>query len=151
MIKIITVGKKHERWVESGIERYQKRLQKPFDVEWVYLPHSAREGLAARQEESERILARVKDDEYVVLLDEMGTAHDSPGFSNSLVAPLDRSQRVTIVIGGAYGVDSTVHSRADNVCSLSRMVFPHQLVRLIIVEQVYRAQEIAAGRPYHHE
>lgn len=149
-IRIIAVGKKHETWVSDGIERYQKRLKRPFDVEWVLLPHSAREGQAARVEESERILSRIKPSEYVILLDERGTLMDSPALSSAIVSPLEHSQMVTIIIGGAYGVDDTVHSRSNLVWSLSRLVFPHQLVRLILAEQLYRAQEIAAGNPYHH-
>ena len=150
-IKILAIGKKHERWVEEGVERYQKRLQRPFDVAWVLLPHSAREGAAARQEESERILSRIGADDYVVLLDERGVLLDSPAISTLLLGPLERSKPVTVVIGGAYGVDETVHDRADTLWSLSPLVFPHQLVRLILMEQLYRAQEIARGGPYHHE
>jgi len=150
-VKILVIGKKHERWVKEGIERYQKRLQRPFDVAWVLLPHSAREGLAARQEESERILSRISADDYTVLLDERGKLLDSPAVSGVLLEPLERSRPVTVIIGGAYGVDETVHQRADMVWSLSPLVFPHQLVRLILMEQLYRAQEIARGNPYHHE
>lgn len=149
-IRILCVGKKHEGWVADGIERYKKRLQKPFMLEWVLLPHSAREGVAARQEESERILSRLPGDEYVILLDERGKLYDSPSLSALLLDPLQLSKNVTIIIGGAYGVDGTVHARANIVWSLSPLVFPHQLVRLILTEQLYRAQEIASGGPYHH-
>lgn len=149
-IRVIAVGKKHESWVGEGISRYETRLKRPFDVSWVLLPHSAREGLGARQEESERILSRIKDDDFVVLLDERGKAVDSPALSKLLLGPLESSVPVTVIIGGAYGVDDTVHARADFVWSLSPLVFPHQLVRLILAEQLYRAQEIAAGHPYHH-
>ncbi len=149
--RIIAVGKKHESWIEMGMERYQKRLKRPFATEWVLLPHSSREGDSARQEESERILARIKPDDFVVLLDERGTLLDSPALSKALLQPLEQSRTVTLIIGGAYGVDQTVHQRADLTWSLSPLVFPHQLVRLVLVEQLYRAQEIAAGGPYHHE
>lgn len=149
-IRIIAIGKKHESWVAEGVDRYQKRLKRPFTVEWVLLPHSAREGHAARVEESERILSRIKPEEFVILLDERGKLLDSPALSQALLSPLETSQTIVIVIGGAYGVDQTVHSSVDLVWSLSRLVFPHQLVRLILAEQLYRAQEIAAGNPYHH-
>lgn len=150
-IKIIAIGKKHESWVVEGIERYQKRLQRPFDISWILLPHSAREGLAARQDESERILARLDSSAFVVLLDERGKLVDSPALSKLLLFPLEQSREVVVIIGGAYGVDDSVHERADLVWSLSPLVFPHQLVRLILTEQLYRAQEIARGNPYHHE
>jgi len=149
-IRILAVGKKHESWVSEGIARYETRLKRPFETTWVLLPHSAREADAARQDESERLLSRIKDDEFVVLLDERGKLLDSPALSRQLVAQLELSKPVTVIIGGAYGVDETVHHRADLVWSLSPLVFPHQLVRLILAEQLYRAQEIAAGHPYHH-
>jgi 23S rRNA (pseudouridine1915-N3)-methyltransferase len=146
-IRILAVGKRHESWIVEGVERYEKRLKQPFDVEWALLPHSAREGDQARQEESERLLSRVSDQDFVLLLDERGKQLDSPAFSHLL---LEAARKVTIVIGGAYGVNAQLHTRADFVLSFSPMVFPHQLVRLILAEQLYRAQEIAAGRPYHH-
>ncbi|UOR01209.1 23S rRNA (pseudouridine(1915)-N(3))-methyltransferase RlmH [Leucobacter allii] len=149
-IRILAVGKKHESWVAEGIERYGKRLRKPFDAAWLLLPHSAREHEAARAEESERILAKLDRDAFVVLLDERGRNVDSPGLSRTLQGAFDAGRSVTAVIGGAYGVDDRVRARADFVWSLSGLVFPHQLVRLVLAEQLYRAQEIAAGRPYHH-
>lgn len=150
-IRILAIGKRHEAWIEAGVERYEKRLKRPFDVTWILLPHSARDGLSARQEESERILAKLSDTEFVVLLDERGKLVDSPALAKLLLAPLESSRSVTIVIGGAYGVDDSIHARANSVWSLSPLVFPHQLVRLILIEQLYRAQEIATGGPYHHE
>ncbi|MCB1273405.1 MAG: 23S rRNA (pseudouridine(1915)-N(3))-methyltransferase RlmH [Leucobacter sp.] len=148
-VRILAVGKKHEKWVADGIARYEQRLRKPFDLSWMLLPHSAREGEAARAEESERILAKVGDD-FVVLLDERGRNVDSPELARLLQGGIERSRTVTLIIGGAFGVDERVRGRADFVWSLSKLVFPHQLVRLIAAEQLYRAQEIAAGRPYHH-
>jgi 23S rRNA (pseudouridine1915-N3)-methyltransferase len=150
-IRILAVGKKHEAWVEDGIRRYETRLKRPFVTEWVLLPHSAREGLVAREDESQRLLSRIKPDDFVILLDERGKLYDSPALSQLLLAPLERSRQVVLIIGGAYGVDDSVHARADIVWSLSPLVFPHQLVRLLLAEQLYRAQEIAAGHPYHHE
>lgn len=149
-IKIIAVGKKHEAWVTDGIARYEKRLRKPFDVSWQLLPHSAREGDAARAEESERILAKLDRGAFVVLLDERGRNVDSPALAATLQGAFDAGRAVVVIIGGAYGVEDRVRNRADFVWSLSKLVFPHQLVRLILAEQLYRAQEISGGRPYHH-
>ncbi len=149
-VRILAVGKKHESWVSDGIERYAKRLRKPFEASWQLLPHSAREGNAARTEESERILAKLDRDAFVVLLDERGRNVDSPALARTLQGAFDSGRAATFVIGGAYGVDDRVRGRADFVWSLSKLVFPHQLVRLILAEQLYRSQEIAAGRPYHH-
>lgn len=150
-LKIVTVGKKHEDWVVSGIERYQKRLRGGFLVEWVFLPHSSLKGVTARQEESERILSRLKQDDFVVLLDERGKSFTSPALSELLTLHIAQGKQLVFVIGGAYGVDERVHERAQVVWSLSPLVFPHQLVRLILIEQLYRAQQIAAGSAYHHD
>ncbi len=149
-VRVLAIGKKHESWVSDGIARYEQRLRKPFEVSWLLLPHSAREGEAARAEESERLLAKVDRDAFLVLLDERGHNVDSPALAATLQGAFGASRPVSLVIGGAYGVDDRVRQRADFVWSLSKLVFPHQLVRLIVAEQLYRAQEIAAGRPYHH-
>lgn len=150
-IKIISVGKKHDSWVADGIERYESRLKKPWNIEWILLPHSAMQDAAARQEESERILTKLDGRQFVMLLDERGDELDSPGVARQIDGAFTAGREVVIVIGGAYGVDDSVHQRADFVWSLSPLVFPHQLVRLILVEQLYRAQQINAGHPYHHE
>lgn len=153
-LRILTIGRKHESWVAEGIDRYEKRLKKPFDVTWLPIPHSARANDAARKEESTQLLAKLSGKnagDFVILLDERGRNIDSPALARTLQAPLDSARNVTLIIGGAYGVDETIHRRADFVWSLSKLVFPHQLVRLILIEQLYRAQEIASGRPYHHE
>lgn len=149
-IKIIAIGKRHESWVSQGIERYEKRLTKTFQPAWDIIPHSSREGIAARHEESQRIILRLKPDEYVVLLDETGTSLDSPALSRKLDSVMTSGKNIVFIIGGAYGVDASVHTRAELTWSLSPLVFPHQLVRLILAEQLYRAQEIRAGHPYHH-
>lgn len=149
-VRVLAVGKKHEKWVVDGIDRYEKRLRKPFDATWQLLPHSAREGDAARAEESERILAKVDRSAFLVLLDERGKNVDSLALAATLQGAFDAGRPVVVVIGGAYGVSDEVRGRADFVWSLSKLVFPHQLVRLILAEQLYRAQEIAGGRPYHH-
>lgn len=150
-LTIVSIGKKHESWVLEGIKRYQSRLKKPFDTEWVLLPHSALSDAAARQDESDRILSRLDGNAFVILLDERGDEYDSPAFAKLLESKFTASRQVVMVVGGAYGVDDRVHQRADIVWSLSPLVFPHQLVRLILAEQIYRAQQISAGHPYHHE
>ncbi len=150
-IKIITVGKKHDSWALEGVERYQKRLKQPFLIEWSFLPSSSLNGLEARREESGRILLRLNTNAFVILLDERGKNIDSPALSKLLSDQLSHSREIVIIIGGSYGVDESVNNRADFIWSLSGLVFPHQLVRLILTEQIYRSQEIFAGKPYHHE
>lgn len=150
-LTILAIGKKHEDWVTEGIERYQKRLKAPFLVEWVLMAHSSLEGLRAREEESERLLSRLDAYDFIVLLDERGKTLDSPGLGRLLSEQLNRSVKVAIVIGGAYGVTDELREKADFVWSLSPLVFPHQLVRLILIEQLYRAQQITLGGSYHHD
>ena len=146
---ILTVGKKHESWVEPGILRFCERLRAPFAVEVVILPNSSKERAGAIQDESEAILRRLKPDDVVILLDERGKNMSSPELSELILAHTDR--HIVLIIGGAYGVNEEVRRRADVLWSLSRLVFPHQLVRLIVSEQLYRAQEIARGGTDHHE
>lgn len=150
MITVLAIGKKHEDWVELGIERYQKRLGQPYDVRWELLPHSSLTGLQARQEESQRLLNRLADSSYVVLLDETGKQLDSLALSQLCEGQFTYGKSVTFIIGGAYGVTDELKASVDLIWSLSPLVFPHQLVRLILTEQLYRAQEIARGGGYHH-
>ncbi len=150
-LHIVAIGRKHESWVSEGIERYQKRLKVPFNVEWILLPHSSLEGLSARQEESGRILSKLDAYTYIVLLDERGKLIDSPSFSKLLEDQLNNSHKVVLVIGGAYGVTEEVRQKAHFSLSLSPQVYPHQLVRLMLTEQIYRAQAIANNSSYHHD
>lgn len=150
MLKIIAIGKKHEVWVANGIDRYQKRLKAPFDVQWLLLPHSTFSGALARESESQAIMGKLSASDYVILLDEHGSMLDSPALAQKLNNLFSSSYNVVLVIGGAYGVNEPLIDRANLKWSLSPLVFPHQLVRLILVEQIYRTQEITSGGPYHH-
>lgn len=147
MIRILAVGKKVDRNLVDAINDYQKRLRPPFNVNWVYVPYSARDGLEARQNESEALLKHISDDDYVVLLDERGKQITNAELADELLT----HKNIVIVIGGAYGVDDNLRQRANLILSLSKLVFPHQLVRLILIEQIYRSQAIYNGLSYHHE
>lgn len=150
-LHILAVGKKHESWVLEGIERYQKRLKAPFLPEWVLMAHSSFDGVKARQDESGRILSRLTAYDFIILLDERGKTLDSPYLAGVLEEQLDRSQKVLIIVGGAFGVTDELRDKVHLVWSLSPLVFPHQLVRLIVTEQLYRSQQIIVGGSYHHE
>ena len=150
-MKIIAIGKKHEKWVLNGIELFEKRLKKPFNLSWDILPHSNFAEEKAREEETQRILAKIKLSDFVILLDERGKNISSPELAKMLSNGFVNSQNFVIVIGGAFGVSEELRQRANFVWSLSKLVFPHQIVRLILVEQIYRAQEISSGGKYHHE
>ena len=150
-MKIIAIGKKHEKWVLNGIELFEKRLKKPFNLSWDILPHSNSAEEKAREEETQRILVKIKPSDFVILLDERGKNISSPELAKMLSNGFVNSQNFMIVIGGAFGVSEELRQRANFVWSLSKLVFPHQIVRLILVEQIYRAQEISSGGKYHHE
>lgn len=148
-MRILTVGKKHNPWVEQGIAMYQQRLRRPYTIEWIYLPHQP-VASKALEDESQRLLQRCQAKDFVILLDETGRNLSSPQLSQILQTKLDTAQPLTLIIGGAYGVNDQVKARADLIWSLSALVFPHQLVRLLVTEQLYRAQSIALNEPYHH-
>jgi Uncharacterized conserved protein len=150
MIKIITVGKKNLSWIEEGVKEFQKRLAKPFILEWVQIQNSAQNGKEAVKNESEAILKAIDTLDYVILLDETGKNIDSLMLSQLITTQIELSRQIVIIIGGAFGVDESIKMRANFTWSLSRLVFPHQLVRLILTEQIYRAQEIHLNHPYHH-
>lgn len=144
-ILVISPGKKHDATVELGIAEYQKRLSKHFVVEW------ATPAAESIEKESVAILKLIKDTDRVVLLDEKGKDIDTPGFAAMLENALHASvKRLVFVIGGAYGVGEEVKKRADVTHKLSSLVFPHMMVRLILIEQLYRAQSIREGGKYHH-
>jgi len=105
-----------------------------------------------KRTESAHILSCIKDDDYIVLLDEHGIQLSSEGLAELLdTLDMQAVKRIVCIIGGAYGVDEIVKKRANFVWSLSHLVFPHQLVRLILAEQLYRANTIRRGEPYHHQ
>lgn len=147
-IRLLTVGKRPEPWLAQAIENYSKRLQGQFLTEIEILPSSKQEGREAITEESNMLLGRLDSRDYVILLDETGENITSPRLSQLITEP--RNRPIIFVIGGAFGVDQGLMDRADFKWSLSKLVFPHQIVRLIVTEQIYRAQEIHRGGRYHH-
>lgn len=149
-IRVLAVGKRHDDWIRDGISRFEQRLVKPHDVRWQFLAHAAGGEQFIRDDESKRIADKLAPTDFFILLDERGKNLSSPEFADVLQGAWRQHREPTVVIGGAYGVNDVLRARADLIWSLSRLVFPHQLVRLMLAEQVYRAQEISAGRPYHH-
>lgn len=150
-ITIVAVGGKHDASLADGIATYGARLRTKLDIIWKLLPHRRGGEAEVRAAESRAIAAELAAGDIVVLLDERGEQYTSPAFAVALQHWQMSGRRLVLVIGGAYGVGETLRERADAVVSLSPMVFPHQLVRLLLVEQLYRAQSILAGHPYHHE
>ncbi|MFO1442257.1 23S rRNA (pseudouridine(1915)-N(3))-methyltransferase RlmH [Bacillus sp. Bva_UNVM-123] len=156
-ISIITVGKLKEKYLKQGIEEYVKRLSAYAKIEIIEVPdEKAPEELSetemgiVKQKEAERILAKINSDAYVIALAIEGKLKSSEELADSLdkLATYGKS-KVAFVIGGSLGLSKDVLERADEMLSFSRMTFPHQLMRLILVEQVYRAFRINRGEPYH--
>lgn len=143
MIKIIAGGKKNSDWWAEAINEYEKRLRKPYDVSWVFM----------EEEKLAHYLADwpFKGSDLVICCDERGKNISSGEYSEMLSEAFLVSRDVVILIGGAYGFDESVREKASFVWSFSRLVFPHALARVIVMEQIYRAQEIAKGSKYHHE
>ena len=150
-----SVGKIHEPYVKAGVEDFTKRISKYYPVDWVILPAPKNAGVLSesdlKKKEGEVILNGLQKDDYLVALDERGKQLTSEGLAQLLQARANNSvKKMIFLIGGAYGIDEAVMKRADFKWSLSQLVFPHQLVRLILAEQVYRACTIIRNEKYHH-
>ena len=143
MIKIIAGGKKNSPEYNSLIEQYQKRVKKPFDFSFEFYEEEKLEKFLEKWDFSSR--------DFIILADERGKNLSSPEFSRLLEKNFNNSKDIIIIIGGAFGVSEEVREKADFVWSFSNLVFPHQLSRLLVAEQIYRAQEISRGGKYHHE
>jgi 23S rRNA (pseudouridine1915-N3)-methyltransferase len=154
-ITIISVGKKNSAEYETAIADFTSRAQHYFDTEWLILPatknSSAPEALQ-KQEEGERILKAIKKEDYVVLLDERGNTMGSQTLAEFFEKhQIAGTKKIIVVIGGAFGVSKEVLARANFTLALSKLIFPHQLARLILIEQLYRAGTIIRGEKYHHQ
>jgi len=154
-IVFLSVGKSNETYVEEGIKDFTGRIQKYFPLSWqiIAAPKNAASLTepALKKAESLLILQQILQDDYLVLLDERGQSFNSPGIAQLLQQRANEStKRVVFLIGGAFGVDEAVTKRANTIWSLSKLVFPHMLVRLILSEQIYRACSILRNEKYHH-
>jgi len=148
IIKIITVGNKPAPELNQLITSYTKRLPRNISVTWQYLKHSgSTDVLTSKQQESENILRAITSSDYVILLDESGEQISSTDLS---IKMFSSNKNIAFIIGGAYGVTDEVFERADYTLSLSKLVFPHQIVKLLLSEQIYRAYTISINHPYHH-
>ncbi len=154
-IQFLSIGKAHESFVKEGVDMFTKRISNYFNVEWVVVPMPKNAGIMEpamlKIKEGEVLFPVINKEDYVVLLDEHGKALTSEAFSNFIEQRTVESVRNLIfIIGGAYGVSDLIIKRANFKWSLSTLVFPHQLVRLILAEQVYRACSIMKNEKYHH-
>ena len=154
-IQIWSVGKQHDAYVKDGIDDFTKRINKYYPADWLLIaaPKNAASLSEPELKKAEAILiqAQLLKDDYLILLDERGKSLSSPDLAQFIQQRANESsKRVIFLIGGAFGVDELITKRANFIWSLSKLVFPHMLVRLILTEQLYRACSILRNEKYHH-
>lgn len=154
-IEIWSIGKENESFINDGLEYYFQKTKPYNTIELVIITPPRKAATTdiekTKQQEEELILRKIKPHHYLVLLDEKGKELTSPQWANQFQSCMNQGVKtLVLLIGGAYGVSDNIRKNAKQVWSLSPLVFPHQLVRLIVAEQVYRAFSILNNSPYHH-
>lgn len=155
-ISLWTIGKNNEPYVKAGIDEFTKRISRYFPVEWIIIPVPKNAGMLSemdlKKKEAETILQWLRPEDYLIALDEKGKQLSSEGLAQFLQTRSNESvKNIIFLIGGAFGLDNQVLSKAKFTWSLSSLTFPHQLVRLILAEQIYRACTILRNEKYHHK
>ena len=156
-ITILTVGKIKEKFFSDAISEYRKRLSKYCSLEIIQVtdektPDGASEVLSEqiREKEGERLLSKIKETSFVITLEIEGNMLDSVELAKMLEEKMVQGEsHLIFVIGGSLGLSKAVRNRADSSLSFSKMTFPHQLMRVILLEQLYRSFRIIKGEPYH--
>jgi len=155
-IQFWSVGKAHEAYIKPGVDAFTERVSNYYPVQWNIIPTPKNAGAMSeadlKKKEAEIILAALSKDDYLVALDERGKLITSEQLAVFIQQRANESTRQLIfLIGGAFGLHESVLQRAGYRWSLSLLTFPHQLVRLILAEQVYRACSIQRNEKYHHQ
>ena len=155
-IQFWSIGKINESHVEEGIQLFTKRITNYYPVQWQIISSLKNAAVMSevdlKQKEGEIILGLLKKDDYLILLDERGKQLSSEGLAEFIQQRANESQKnIIFLIGGAFGVSKEVMNRANYKWSLSQLVFPHQIVRMLLAEQVYRACSINRNEKYHHQ
>jgi 23S rRNA (pseudouridine1915-N3)-methyltransferase len=155
-IECWSIGKQHDPSIKDAIDDYTKRINKYHPVKWVILPVPKNAGMLSEADlkrlEGKMVVEWLDKDDVLVALDERGKEFDSIGLATFLSKKgMEGAKKIVFLIGGAYGVEEEIKKRAQFTWSLSELVFPHMLVRLILAEQVYRACSILANEKYHHQ
>lgn len=154
-ITLLVVGKTTDPRLQSLIEDYQQRLKHYIPFEFVVVPDIKNAKTLSQEQlksaEGQAILSFLSPAMDVLLLDEHGREFRSIEYADFLQKKMGSGRDLTLVIGGAYGFSKEVYNRANGKISLSQMTFSHQMIRLMAIEQIYRAMTILRGEPYHHE
>lgn len=155
-VTLLATGKTNEAWLQEGLRNYEQRMKHycPFDyteTDDVKVKAKKPDPAMIKKEESLRIAKHIHPTDHLLLLDEGGTHYSSEEFA-ALFARLRNAgtKSLVLLIGGPYGFDEQLQERAQGKVSLSKMTFPHRLVRIFALEQIYRAHTILKGEPYHH-
>lgn len=153
---LICIGKTDEKPMEELIQKYEKRLPSHWNFTRIEIPDIKNRKILSesqqKEKEAELILSKINSSDYLILLDEKGKQYTSSAFAQELQVLMNQSlKQIIFVIGGPYGFAESVYKRANKKLSLSEMTFTHQMVRLFLVEQIYRAFAILQGKPYHHD
>lgn len=150
MIKIICVGKLKEKYWTMAIEEYQKRMQKYTKVEIIELmDEKTDDKVVALRKEKEQILKHVNPKDYIITLEIDGEEYDSLTFSRKLDQIEMKNPNITFIIGGSFGLDNEIKNLSNEKISFSKLTFPHQLFRVMLLEQIYRAYKIRNNESYH--
>ncbi len=154
-ITLLTVGKTTDPRLASLIEDYRQRLTHYVPFEWVVLPDMKNAKALSEEQvkaaEGEMILRALTPSMDVVLLDEHGKEMRSVEYADWIQKKMSSGRDLTLIIGGPYGFSPAVYERANGKLSISQMTFSHQMIRIMVIEQIYRAMTILRGEPYHHE
>jgi 23S rRNA (pseudouridine1915-N3)-methyltransferase len=155
-IECWAIGRPHETYVAEGVKDFTQRIGNYFPIEWRLFNLKKNSGSLSQQKikeaESVLISAALKPDDWLITLDEKGRSLNSRGLADFLVARAnERVRKLIFLIGGSYGIDEGLLIKSKFIWSLSALTFPHQLVRLILAEQIYRACSIGRNEKYHHD
>ncbi|QIV96558.1 23S rRNA (pseudouridine1915-N3)-methyltransferase [Allofrancisella inopinata] len=152
-IKILSLGEKPSKWVTDGFEEYKKRLSKAIPLELIELPIAKRTKTGNPtlwlEQEAKTILNRLNENDYLVILDVQSKIISTEELANKMQIWKLNNPNIVILIGGPDGIDQSIKNLAKDKISISKMTFPHPIVRIIIAEQIYRAHTILEGHPYH--
>ena len=149
MIRIICVGKLKEKYFQDALLEYQKRLSKYTKLELIELQDYDGDISTILKKESEQILKYINDKSYIITLEIEGQELDSVEFSKKIDNVLISNSDITFIVGGSYGLSDDVKNRSNYKLSFSKMTFPHQLFRVMLLEQIYRSYRIINNESYH--
>ena len=149
-IKLVMVGKNKDQWIKSAIEEYIKRLSGFCQFEFLCVQDASHFDIKKQKLEEERnIIKLIKNDSYIVLLDRKGSVMTSDEFAKKLDNWMQSTSTITFIIGGSNGVSDILKSKAHTIISFGKLTFTHQMMRVILLEQIYRAYTILSGKSYH--